>query len=53
MVLVTGTGDHDRPDWLIRINGIRNEMLARPCRMSRSGPERRWMVQDQVSLGRF
>jgi hypothetical protein len=24
MVLITVTGDHDRPEWLIRINGIRN-----------------------------
>ena len=24
MILVTGTGDHDRPEWLITINGIRN-----------------------------
>jgi hypothetical protein len=23
MVLITVTGDHDRPEWLIRINGIR------------------------------
>ncbi len=23
MVLITVTGDHDRPEWLITINGIR------------------------------
>jgi len=23
MVLITATGDHDRPEWLITINGIR------------------------------
>jgi hypothetical protein len=23
MILVTRTGDHDRPEWLITINGIR------------------------------
>jgi hypothetical protein len=26
MVLITVTGDHDRPEWLITINGIRNKV---------------------------
>jgi hypothetical protein len=25
MVLITVTGDHDRPEWLITINGIRSQ----------------------------
>jgi hypothetical protein len=28
MVLITATGDHDRPEWLIRINGIRNRFWS-------------------------
>jgi hypothetical protein len=28
MITITGAGDHDRPDWLITMTGIRN--LARP-----------------------
>jgi hypothetical protein len=24
MIRITGIGDHDRPEWLIRINGMRN-----------------------------
>jgi hypothetical protein len=28
MLLVTGTGDHDRPEWLITINGIRKRWTA-------------------------
>jgi hypothetical protein len=25
MIKITGIGDHDRPEWLIRINGMRSE----------------------------
>jgi hypothetical protein len=25
MIRITGIGDHDRPEWLIRINGIRTQ----------------------------
>jgi len=30
MITITGLGDHDRPDWLITMTGIRNlaEFLA-------------------------
>jgi hypothetical protein len=24
MIRITGIGDHDRPEWLIRINGLRS-----------------------------
>jgi hypothetical protein len=26
MIRITGIGDHDRPEWLIRINGIRSPL---------------------------
>ena len=26
MIRITGIGDHDRPEWLIRINGMRTHM---------------------------
>ena len=29
MITITGIGDHDRPEWLIRINGIRTAGEAR------------------------
>jgi hypothetical protein len=29
MIRITGIGDHDRPEWLIRINGIRMLELGR------------------------
>jgi hypothetical protein len=25
MITITGIGDHDRPEWLIRISGIRKQ----------------------------
>jgi hypothetical protein len=28
MIMITGTGDHDRPEWLIIITGIRRLDLA-------------------------
>ena len=29
MITITGIGDHDRPEWLIRISGIRIEYTAK------------------------
>jgi len=29
MITITRTGDHDRPEWLITINGIRTETPLR------------------------
>jgi hypothetical protein len=26
MIRITGIGDHDRPEWLIRINGLRTNL---------------------------
>jgi hypothetical protein len=31
MITVTRTGDHDRPEWLITINGIRKAELRFAC----------------------
>jgi hypothetical protein len=28
MIMITGTGDHDRPEWLIIITGIRSIRTA-------------------------
>jgi hypothetical protein len=30
MIRITGIGDHDRPEWLIRINGIRKQRQLLP-----------------------
>ena len=30
MIRITGIGDHDRPEWLIRINGMRIPTATRP-----------------------
>jgi hypothetical protein len=27
VIRITGFGDHDRPEWLIRISGIRNDAI--------------------------
>ena len=27
MIRITGIGDHDRPEWLIRINGMRTDRV--------------------------
>jgi hypothetical protein len=34
MIKITGIGDHDRPEWLIRINGMRSR---RHCQLIRAG----------------
>jgi hypothetical protein len=36
MIAITGIGDHDRPEWLIRISGIRT--LARAPTISVASP---------------
>ena len=41
MVLITVTGDHDRPEWLIRINGIRSKLFM--------GPRRRWLDDQPLA----
>ena len=28
MITITGIGDHDRPEWMIRISGIRTQLFA-------------------------
>jgi hypothetical protein len=30
MIRITGIGDHNQPDWLITINGMRNQARDRP-----------------------
>jgi hypothetical protein len=36
MIRITGIGDHDRPEWLIRINGMRN--IPQPDEFARAIP---------------
>jgi hypothetical protein len=34
MIRITGIGDHDRPEWLIRINGIRKPVALGQVEMT-------------------
>ena len=41
MIRITGIGDHDRPEWLIRISGMRTSVFRRrPARPIASSPSR-------------
>ena len=47
MILVTVTGDHDRPDWMITFTGIRRH-CAGPRRQASEG----WRARRKRSIGR-
>jgi hypothetical protein len=44
MITITGIGDHDRPEWLIRINGIR--ISTAPARAFLPSPAARRLSQE-------
>jgi hypothetical protein len=56
VIRITGIGDHDRPEWLIRISGMRNDgaVKAPGIIIERSGgPRIRRIIVRALSHGRF
>jgi putative SOS response-associated peptidase YedK len=43
MITITGIGDHDRLEWLITMNGIRNEVISATIIVRGTGP---WIEPD-------